>query len=209
MATPTPITDELGRGTPKESDFHAKVEKVAREYGVTTAIVGGYVSKTVFPGGRSGDQRWDGGYGSNAVGALGAIEKQLNFFKQTGMTPGEAVEAKYTELLGMKGRMSEVASALGIPKFEQSQIAREHIATLEDQYRNMLRNNVERMARLRAVDAFEKQLKQLRETYTQLGVPDILEKFEAVVAKIRAMPKGGRKTRKGKKAARKTRRRRA
>jgi hypothetical protein len=210
MATPTPITDELGRGTPKEPDFHEKVKKVAREYGVSDTIVRGYVEKTVFPGGRSGHQQWDGGYGSNARGALGAIEKQLNFFKQTGMTPLEATVKRYDGITSMRSRESEVASALGIPNYDQTRRSLEYIATLEDQYRDMLRMNSDHMGRLTAINAFENQLKQLRETYAQ-KVPDVLPKFDAVVAKIHAMPKGGRKSRKTRKSkkARKTRRRRA
>ena len=205
LATPAPVTDELGGGTPKESEFHEKVTKVARTYGVTDAVVRGYVEKSAFPGGRSGHQQWDGGYGSNARSALRTIEQQLNFFTQTGMTPNEATKAKYKELLSMKGRESEVASALGIRGFDKSaQRAREYIATLEDQYRDMLRMNVDKMSRLRAVEAFEENLKRLRDGYARMA-PDILEKFDAAVARIHAMPKGGRKTRKTRKG-RKTRR---
>jgi hypothetical protein len=188
MATPTPIADELGRGTPKEPDFHEKVKKVAREYGVPDALVRGYVEKTVFPGGRSGQQQWDGGYGSNARGALGTIEKQLNFFKQTGMTPREATEAKYKELLSMKGRESEVASALGIPNYEATQKRREYLASAEERRANIFRTVSDPHQRMIA-----------------------LQKFDEELARFRAEDRRGgkkRKTRKSKKSARKTRRRR-
>jgi hypothetical protein len=188
MATPTPIADELGRGTPKEPDFHEKVKKVAREYGVPDALVRGYVEKTVFPGGRSGQQQWDGGYGSNARGALGTIEKQLNFFKQTGMTPREATEAKYKELLSMKGRESEVASALGIPNYESDQIRRAYIASAEQRRNDAFRHIADPHQRMIA-----------------------LQKIDEELARFRAEERrGGKKSRKGKsKKARKTRRRRA
>ena len=102
VATPTPITDELGRGTPKEPDFHEKVKKVAREYGVDERGVLNYISKYAFPGGRSGHQLWEGGYGTNAVRSLRLMEQQLNFFKQTGMTPLEAAVKRYDGITSME-----------------------------------------------------------------------------------------------------------
>jgi hypothetical protein len=190
LATPTPITDTLGKGTPKEAIFHEKVKEVARQYGVDERGVQNYVSKHAFPGGRSGHQLWEGGYGINAVSALRRFEQQANFFRQTEMTPLEAAVKRYDGITSMKSRESEVASALGIPNYGANQKRREYLATAQERRDNVMKivsDPYQKAVLLQKIDEELEELKRLRAEDRRGGKK--------------------RKTRKSKKSARKTRRR--
>jgi hypothetical protein len=86
-----------------------------------------------------------------------------------------------------------------------------YISELETNYDNILRSNLG-TSRLTAINNFMKGLDTTREAYERIDDPaerrDTLARFDAVVEKIKAKPKGGRKSRKPKKGkkVRKTRR---
>jgi hypothetical protein len=185
--TPTPVTAKLKKKLPSEAEFFEKVKEVARTYGVPEATVRGYIEKDVFPGGRSGHQLWEGGYGINAVSALRRFEQQANFSSQTGMTPNEAIESAYTGNKSMKSRESEVASALGIPNYEADQKRREYLASAPERRNNIFKVITDPHQRMIALQKFDEELKRMREEERR----------------------GGKKSRKAKKSkkARKTRRR--
>lgn len=174
---PTPITDELGsyKKAPVEAEFWKKVEKVADEYGVSYGVVAGYINNTAFPGGRSGHQNWDGGYGMNALGALQRFEKQANFFKLHGVTPSEAVEAKYDELSSMKKRETEVASALGWqpprPTYEQ------RLAKLEEEEKKLM--TLPQHTRNPILMSIQNQKKYLREEFGRGGKSRRVKKLKS------------------------------
>ena len=190
LSTPTPVTDTLGKGTPKEATFHEKLIEVGREYGIGERGIQNYVSKHAFPGGRSGHQLWEGGYGINAVRSLRHMEQQLNFFRQTEMTPLEAAVKQYYGIKSMKSRESEVASALGIPNYDANQKRREYLATAQERRDNVLkiiRDPYQKAVLLQKIDEELEELKRLRAEDRRGGKK--------------------RKTRKPNRKARKTRRR--
>jgi hypothetical protein len=189
-ATPTPITHTLGKGTPKEADFHEKVKEVARKYGIPVSTVRAYIEKEALPYMSGPPPSWENGTGQKFLSALRRFEQQVNFSSQTGKTPNEAVEATYAEQKSMKSRESEVASALGIPNYDANQKRREYLATAQERRDNVMKivsDPYQKAVLLQKIDEELEELKRLRAEDRRGGKK--------------------RKTRTSKKSARKTRRR--
>ena len=209
---PTPVLDALGRIDPSKPPSQAVFGDTRSRLEDTynwKHKAGDYLSRTAsLPAGGN----WNGGYGSNAFHALKALEQQLNFFHLRGMTPHEAAVQLYKTKTGMANREEEVASALGMPSPKMRQLRYDYISGLEESYRNMLKQIVSEPARSNAISDFIKGLDRTREGYELIADPterrDTLARFDAVVAKIKAQARGGRKSRKPKKGkkVRKTRR---
>lgn len=95
------------------------------------------------------------------------------------------------------------------PEQRQRRVRNEFISTLQKQYDDMLKANVDQTSRLNGIANFNKMLTTVRESYTAIADPEerreTLERFDAEAEAIRAKQRGGkRKTRKAKKS-RKTR----
>jgi hypothetical protein len=185
-ATPTPLTDSLGKGLPKQPDFYKKVKEIAEEYGTSERAIQVELEKEL-PYMAGPPPSWENGTGQKFLWALRRFEVGANFSRQTGMTPNEAIEAAYKRMKSMKSRESEVASALGIPNYEASQIRKAYLASAEERRNNIFRTVTNPHQRMIALQKFDEELKQLRAEDRRGGKK--------------------RKTRTSKKSARKTRRR--
>ena len=98
---PTPVTEEAGAvgvgflgGPPVPSQkVYGEARKKVEEVYDWKSQAYNYLERTAPIHGS-----WEHGYGANAFRALHALEKQLSFFKQNGMTPLEAAAKKFDDI---------------------------------------------------------------------------------------------------------------